>query len=409
MSSNVTLASSWGRSFMPAIIAALILSFAPSAPRAAASQDQESAGVALLSEDELFELVAPIALYPDELVAIVLPASTYPLEIVQAARYLAKREKDDSLKPNEGWDSSVLGLLNYPEVINMMNEDLDQTWKLGAAVVSQQEDVMDAVQAFRHKADEAGNLESNEQTIVVHEKEIIEIRSTSTEVIYVPTYNPATVIVYSTYPYPWVYSRPYPYYYRPAAAFWTGMFVGAAIRYGVGWRGRGRNEITHHSNVNISGNTINIGSGNKWRSGGGQVGRPGNRPGAGTRPGAGARPGAGTRPTASTRPAGGSRPGATTGTRPAAGTRPLTNNRAAQQPGRTASNQRSSSQRADAGARQRSTQSARPGGSFSGYDRGQRATRDSQRGQQSRASRSTTRSSINWGGGGRRSGGGRRR
>ncbi len=47
-----------------AITAAFILSFSPSAPRAAASQDQESADVALLSEDDLFELVGPIALYP---------------------------------------------------------------------------------------------------------------------------------------------------------------------------------------------------------------------------------------------------------------------------------------------------------------------------------------------------------
>ena len=85
MSSNVTLASSWGRSLMPAIIAALILSFSPSALRAAASQNQQSADVALLSEDELFDLVGPIALYPDELLAIVLPGSTRmrrPLEEV---------------------------------------------------------------------------------------------------------------------------------------------------------------------------------------------------------------------------------------------------------------------------------------------------------------------------------------
>ncbi len=404
---------------MPAIVAALILSLSPSAPRAAAPQDRESADVALLSEDELFELVGPIALYPDELVAIVLPASTYPLEIVQAARYLAKHEKDASLKPDERWDSSVLGLLNYPEIINLMNEDLDRTWKLGTAVVNQQEDVMDAVQAFRTKADGAGNLESNEQVIVVHEKEIIEIRSTSTEVIYVPTYNPTTVIVYSTYPYPWVYSHPYPYYYRPAAAFWTGLFVGSAIRYGVGWRGRGRNDITVNRNVNISGNTVNIGSGNKWApGGGGQVGRPGNLPATGNRPGAGARPGAGTRPTASTRPAGGSRPGASTGNRPAANTRPSSGNRAAQQPGSTQSKQQVSNQRSNSSAGQKPRSSSSAGGSFGGQNRGQEATRDSQRGQQSRASHSNTRSSSksgsadfqrSRGGGGRRSGGGGRR
>jgi hypothetical protein len=270
-------------------------------------------------------------------------------------------------------------------------------------VVNQQEDVMDAVQAFRYQADAAGNLQSNQQTIVVHEKEIIEIRSTSTEVIYVPTYNPATVIVYSTYPYPWVYSRPYPYYYRPAAAFWTGMFVGAAISYGVGWRGHGRNEININRNVNISGNTIVRGSGNKWSSGGG-----GSRPGASNRPGAGARPGAGTRPAAGNRRASDSRPGASTGGRRAASTRPSSGNRAAQQPGRTGSKQQASTRRSDSSARQKPRSRSSAGGSFGGYDRGQRATRDSRRGQQSRASRSTTRSSRNSGGGGRRTGGGRR-
>ena len=385
MPRNITLASSWGRSFVPAIIAALILSFSPSAPRAAVSQDQEGADVALLSEDELVELVAPIALYPDELVAIVLPASTYPIEVVQAARYLAQHDKDDSLKPDESWDSSILGLLNYPEVINTLNEDLDWTWQLGAAVANQQEDVMDAVQVFRHKADEVGNLESNEQMIVEHQNEIIEIRSTSTEVIYVPTYSPTTVVVYSTYPYPWVYSRPYPYYYRPAAAFWTGLFVGAAVRYGVGWRGRGRNDITVNRNVNVSGNTINKGGGNKWtRSGsGGQVGRPGNRPDTGARPGA--------------------------GKRPAASTRPSSGNRAAQQPGSTRSKQQASKRRSDSSAGQRPRSRSSAGGAFSGYSKGQRANRDSRRGQKSRASRSHTRSSKKSRGGGRRKGGGGRR
>ena len=41
----------------------------------------------LLSEAELDQLVAPIALYPDALLAQVLMASTYPLEVVQADRF----------------------------------------------------------------------------------------------------------------------------------------------------------------------------------------------------------------------------------------------------------------------------------------------------------------------------------
>ena len=185
----------------------------------------------LLNPEQLTELVGPIALYPDELIAIVLPASTFPIQIVQAARYLDKHKKDPKLKPDESWDSSVLGLLNYPEVIEKMNGDLDWTWKLGEAVVSQQSDVMDAVQQFRNTAYTAGNLNSDEKTIIIQEKQIIKIESASPEVIYVPTYSPATVIVHQPAPYVYHYSAPYPYYYNPAAVFWTGMFVGAAISY----------------------------------------------------------------------------------------------------------------------------------------------------------------------------------
>ncbi len=378
MQINLDLPPFLCRSLLSAMVAALVLSVSPGAPRAHGSEGQESDAAAVFSDDELFELVGPIALYPDELIAIVLPAATYPLDIVQAARYLEKYEKDNNLKPDEKWDSSVLGLLNYPEVINMMNEDLDWTWSLGEAVANQQEDVMVAVQTFRQKTDEAGNLESNEQVKIVHETETIVIQSTSTEVIYVPTYNYRTVVVYSAYPYPYVYSRPYPYYYRPAALFWTGLFVGRAIRYGVGWgrRGGGRNNIT------INNNNINIGGGNR-----GQVGRPGNRPSGGARSG--------------------------TGKRSSASTRSSAGNRVANKTGGSTSRKTDrkssgSTQRSKSGGTQKYRSGGSSGGSFSGVDRGQRSKVDSRRGHKSRSSRSTTRSSRSSGGGGRRSSGGRR-
>jgi len=89
----------------------------------AASTSADATG--LLTVDQLVELVGPVALYPDELLAITLPAATYPLEIVQASRYLEKHKNNPDLKPDEKWDESVLGLLNYPEVIDLMNKDLD--------------------------------------------------------------------------------------------------------------------------------------------------------------------------------------------------------------------------------------------------------------------------------------------
>ena len=288
-----------------------------------ASTDQTN----LLTMEQLVELVGPIALYPDELLAIVIPASTYPMEIVQASRFLQQYKNQPDLKPDEQWDPSVLGLLNYPEVVELMNNDLDWTWKLGEAVVNQQDDVMEAIQLFRNKAQEAGNLESNDKQVIVVEKEIIKIESASPDVIYVPSYRPSTVVVYQTAPYPYYYSAPYPYYYRPAATFWTGVFVGAAITYGIGWGRYGHRHGYKHGkteiNVNRGGNTINISGGNTWKPGSGN--RPGNRPGAGNRPGSGARPISGTRPGAGNRPGTGARPGS--GIRPGAGIKPGAGNK----------------------------------------------------------------------------------
>ena len=353
-----------------------------------AEEAQQSAAPALLSMDQLVELVGPIALYPDELLAITLPAATYPLEVVQAARYLEKHKSNPDLKPNEKWDESVLGLLNYPEVIDLLNKDLDWTWELGAAVADQQSDVMDAIQQFRNQAHTAGNLESNNNQVIVVEKEVIVIESATPEVIYVPTYNPSTVIVVQSAPYPYYYSAPYPYYYNPAAAFWTGMFVGAAISYGVGWGRYGRyggNDI----NVTRGGNTVNIGSGNTIGGG--------NRPGAGNRPGGGNRPGAG----GGNRPGGGDRPGAggggnrpSTGQKPAAGQRPSSMDRKPSSGQRPSSMDRkpSSGQRLSSMDRSRSRQN----GSFSGQrNSGIAASRNSQRGSMSRSSQSRSRSSSN--------------
>ncbi len=273
---------------------------------AAETPSEPAAESALSSDAELEELVGPIALYPDELLAVVLPASTYPLQIVQGARFLEKRKADPELEPDEEWDPSVLGLLNYPEVVDLMNQDLNWTWELGEAVTHQQADVMDAIQRFRAKVDEAGNLESNDKVTVVKETEeeqqIIVIESASPEVIYVPTYQPSTVVVYQTAPYPYYYSQPYPYYYNPAAVFWTGLFVGAAVGWGLSWgRGRRRGSIKVDRDVNVnvnksarvdmSGGGSRSGGGKDWKPGPGSGSRPGERPGTGPGDRPGTRPG----------------------------------------------------------------------------------------------------------------------
>ena len=51
-------------------------------------------------------------------------------------------------------------LAAFPQVLTMMNDQLDWTQKLGDAFLAQQKDVMDAVQGLRTKAQAQGHLQT---------------------------------------------------------------------------------------------------------------------------------------------------------------------------------------------------------------------------------------------------------
>ena len=87
-----------------------------------------------LGAAELRTLVAPIALYPDALVAHILPASTASVDVVQAARFLRKNNGKAEPKPDAKWNTSVFVLLQFPDVLYRMDENLDWTDNLGKAV-----------------------------------------------------------------------------------------------------------------------------------------------------------------------------------------------------------------------------------------------------------------------------------
>ena len=217
-------------------------------------------GSTLLTAEELNTLVAPVALYPDDLLAIVLPACTNPIQVVEAQRFLDNQKTDPNLKPDESWDPSVLALVNYPEVVKKLNDDISWTQDLGNAVLDQQQDVLKAIQAARESASQGGYLESNDQVTVVNEGDNITIESSNPEVIYVPQYDPAPIVTnnYVNYPPPY-YSDPYPQYWAPTATFFAGAFVGAAFAYGFDWD---NGDIDIDNDIDISRGDVNIGSGN---------------------------------------------------------------------------------------------------------------------------------------------------
>ena len=166
---------------MGAILASLgiglpaLVQTADQTPQATSSSPAPVPDQGTLQPAELEGLVAPIALYPDTLLSNVLMASTYPLEVVHAARWLNQNKylKGDVQKTGaekQEWDASVKALIATPSVLQMMNEHLEWTQKLGEAFLAQQQDVMDAVQRLRSKAyDRKKLVTTNEQKVTVRE------------------------------------------------------------------------------------------------------------------------------------------------------------------------------------------------------------------------------------------------
>lgn len=172
------------------------------AEEVATSTDTEAADEALLSDDQLDELVAPVALYPDTLLIQILVAATYPLEIIKAQRWL---EANDGLSQEDlssgiyeqTWDPSVQVLAEaFPDVLGRMAENVDWTELAGSAMLAQSDDIMAAIQRMREQAIDAGSLvDSPEQVVTRDETDAVTILPADPEVIYVPQYNTETVYV----------------------------------------------------------------------------------------------------------------------------------------------------------------------------------------------------------------------
>lgn len=239
--------------------------------------------------DQLYQLVAPIALFPDNLVALVLASSTFPDQITAAQQWL---QQNSSLKGQQlmetvnqqSWDNSVKGLTQFPDVLSQMSSNLSWTSALGDAYFNIPQSVMNAVQVMRQRAYQAGNLKTTPQqnvnvenqapgtapppeassgapqvTVVQPPPQTIVIQPAEPEVVYVPTYNPTVV-----------YGAPVPAYPGYSTgdmvatgliSFGLGMAVGAAISnnngccgwgynsWGCGWN---NSSVTYNRNVYVS-------------------------------------------------------------------------------------------------------------------------------------------------------------
>jgi len=240
--------------------------------------------------DQLQQLVAPIALYPDSLVAQILAAATFPEQVVEADRWVQahpdlKGEALGQAVDQMQWDPSVKALAAFPTVLGNMDKNLSWTSTLGDAYYNQQQEVMDAVQVMRQKAEAAGNLKPTSQQTVKTEASTIIIQPAAPDVVYVPAYNPWLVYGGPIVAWPGWYPYPGIWYGGPYLSFGIGFGIGFYGGYGWGWNHWGFNwhggyPIYNNSRY-YSGSTTFYNRNVYYRGGRGVAGAPsqaGNRP-----------------------------------------------------------------------------------------------------------------------------------
>jgi uncharacterized membrane protein YgcG len=209
----------------------------------AAPTPQPAVQPAQVTAEQLQQLVAPIALYPDELVAQVLAAATYPTEIVQANRWLQQNPslKDAQLADavdKQPWDPSVKALTQFPSVLANMDKNLSWTSALGDAYFNQSQDVLNAVQVMRKRAQSAGTLKTTAQQTVTTANQTVVIEPTNPEVIYLPQYDPWVVYGAPLITYPGYLG--FDYFVGPALWFDVGFPLGRFHRhFPWGWHSWG--------------------------------------------------------------------------------------------------------------------------------------------------------------------------
>jgi len=308
--------------------------------------------------DQLDELLAPVALYPDALVAQICAAATDPQQVLDVNTWskqnsgLSPQARTDAAQA-QGFDPAFIALINFPQVLDMMAQNIDSYAAIGRAFSANQAPVMNSIQRLRQQAYAAGNLESNQyQTVDVQDQggvQAVSIVPANPQVVYVPAYNPT--VVYAT-------PDPGAVVATTLLTFGAGIALGAWISnnsYPWGWGGWGwnwgRRTVIVHNNVwvvnnryrpprpyyhyrpPVYGRPIHVRPPNNWHDrpyyrpppGGGRPpgGGPGGRPpggGPGGKPPGGGYPGNGKPPSNGKPPGGGTPPG--TGRPPGGGKPP---------------------------------------------------------------------------------------
>lgn len=168
-----------------------------------------SAQTSLPSPQELDQLLSPVALYPDSLLSQIMTASTNPQEVLDVDNWLVQNSNLGGTALTDaaqqaGFDPAFIALVNFPQVLEMMAENIDDYALIGDAFSADQASVTDSIQRLRAQAYNAGALQSNAQQRIEVQQEsgrpIYIIQPANPQVVYVPVYDPTVVYVRSGTP-----------------------------------------------------------------------------------------------------------------------------------------------------------------------------------------------------------------
>ncbi len=242
------------------LLVVVLLLTATSSSSVLAQQQQNSEATPsetelIISEAELAQTLAPIALYPDTLLTHILIASTDPIEVIQAERWLVKystltTEQLQKKAEGKGWDVSVKALLPFPRVMSQLSEDLNWMQTLGDAFLQDEARVLSSIQTLRQQAEQAGSLASMENVQVIKEQQVIIIEPAQPTVIYVPYYD--TRVVYgrwhwSHYP-PVYWHNPHHYASYNGSFYWGhGVHISTHFFFSA-FHWHNRHVVVSHSN-----------------------------------------------------------------------------------------------------------------------------------------------------------------
>ena len=175
---------------------------------AAAGTAQQAASTAKkpapIPAEEIDRLLAPVALYPDQLLAQILMCASDPAKVVELNAWMKKNAtlkgtplQDAAVKA--GFEPSFVALVLFPDIVNMMAVQKDWTTRLGQAFAADRSAVFGSIQRLRAQAQKAGNLKDTPQQEVETKttsagEQVIVIEPSNPQVVYVPQYNPTTVL-----------------------------------------------------------------------------------------------------------------------------------------------------------------------------------------------------------------------